>query len=288
MIRIILILLSIIGIILAILLTLIFLILFVPVRYRAYGRRKEDLYGEGHVTWLLHLLHILAVYEKGELRFELRVFGYPLIRKREPLEEAEEEIKDTAEDMAQEAEPEVIAMERRLPEAEADLESEEERTPGKETGADGEDTRKKEKPRKGRTQKEKRGKTDNLLGNIRRLLELVKQFWEENKEAFGIIWKKLGKFLKALLPDRMEGSLWYGTSDPCTTGQLTGFLAVFYGFYGDKINLYPDFTQAVFRGELFISGKIRIFTFVHLCITLILDRRVRQLITNIRNLKEDF
>ena len=93
--------------------------------------------------------------------------------------------------------------------------------------------------------------------------------------------------LKALLPKKVEGTIWFGTGDPCTTGELTGALAVLYGFYGDKLHLYPDFTQAVFMGELFIAGRIRLFTFLRICITVVLDKNVRRLIKNIKNLKED-
>ena len=140
----------------------------------------------------------------------------------------------------------------------------------KETGAKGEARTEKEKP----------------IEKIRRLVEQLKEFWKENKAAVETIFKKITFALKQLLPRKLVCSIWFGTGDPCSTGQITGLLAVLYGLYGENVNIYPDFTQAVFMGEVLVEGRIRLFTFVRICITLLLDKKVRRLLRNIKNLKE--
>lgn len=271
--RILWILLSIIGIILAFILLLLLLVLFVPVRYRVYGRKKEDMYAKGQVSWLWHLIHASFLYENEKLKVVFRIFGIPITRfslleedVKETVEESVEVVKQEAEKIASEVgvvpeevkeEPpaEVITMEKRA-----------------------------EEPKPLKKQKIK---TEKKKWNIVKAVEVVKQFWQENKAAIKVIFQKAVAMLKALLPKKVEGTIWFGTGDPCTTGELTGALAVLYGFYGDKLQLYPDFTQAVFMGELFIVGRIRLFTFLRICITVVLDKDVRRLIKNIKNIKED-
>lgn len=263
MIRIVLVLLSIIGIILALLLTIILLVVFVPVRYRVYGRKKEDIYAKGRVSWLLHLLHASFVYENGELHYQLRILGIPLIGRKKTgktgknkpeknrLEESEPEEDSTAE---------VVVMEKK-PE---------------------EPVKAKEPTKKKKTEKPKK------KWKIKEIIEQIKLFWQENKPAVQKIFQKIRAMIKALLPKRLEGTIWFGTGDPCTTGEITGVLAILYGFYGGKLHIYHDFNQAVFMAELLIAGKIRLFTFIRICITVLLDKDVRRLIKNIKNLKEDF
>ncbi|MFW5632791.1 MAG: hypothetical protein ACOCMZ_06595 [Acetivibrio ethanolgignens] len=271
--RILWILLSIIGIILAFILLLLLLVLFVPVRYRVYGRKKEDMYAKGQVSWLWHLIHASFLYENEKLKVVFRIFGIPITRfslleedVKETVEESVDVVKQEAEKIASEVgvvpeevkeEPpaEVITMEKRA-----------------------------EEPKPLKKQKIK---TEKKKWNIVKAVEVVKQFWQENKAAIKVIFQKAVAMLKALLPKKVEGTIWFGTGDPCTTGELTCALAVLYGFYGDKLQLYPDFTQAVFMGELFIVGRIRLFTFLRICITVVLDKDVRRLIKNIKNIKED-
>ncbi len=286
--RIVLVLLSIIGIILAVLLAVFFLALFVPVRYRAYGRKKEDVYAKGTVSWLLHFVHASVVYEEGRVGITFRIFGIPVGKKEMGATPEEEEAWED------EKPPEVIAMERRpapdresenldksrtAKERETEGKIREEKTEEKikrkpkvkkETGAKGEARTEKEKP----------------IEKIRRLVEQLKEFWKENKAAVETIFKKITFALKQLLPRKLVCSIWFGTGDPCSTGQITGLLAVLYGLYGENVNIYPDFTQAVFMGEVLVEGRIRLFTFVRICITLLLDKKVRRLLRNIKNLKE--
>lgn len=65
-------------IILTILLLALFLltiVLFVPVRYRAYAIKKDERYAKANVSWLLHLLHFNLYYDENGLQTTLKIAG---------------------------------------------------------------------------------------------------------------------------------------------------------------------------------------------------------------------
>lgn len=282
MIRIVLVLLSIIGIILALLLTIILLVVFVPVRYRVYGRKKEDIYAKGRVSWLLHLLHGSFVYENGELRYQVRIFGIPLIGRKK----ADTAGKNEPEEMkpAEESPAEVVVMEKQPeePVKREELVKPEENVK-KEEPLKQKEPGKKEKTKK--SKKQKKAEKPKQKWKLKEIIEQIKQFWQENKPAVQKIFQKIRALMKALLPKWLEGTIWFGTGDPCTTGEITGVLAILYGFYGGKLNIYPDFNQALFMAELLAAGKIRLFTFIRICITVLLDKDVRRLIKNVKSFR---
>ena len=82
---------KIIGIILAALLGLalliLLLVLFVPVRYRAYGiRSSRECRAEGRVSCLLRLLSIPFSFQDGELEIRVKLLGFTIL---DPLKEEE-------------------------------------------------------------------------------------------------------------------------------------------------------------------------------------------------------
>ena len=222
--RILLILLSIIGIILAVVLALLLLVLFVPFRYRAHGSKEEEIYAKGYISWLLHFMHISFVYEKEELRGVLRVLGIPVKRfnsQAEAVKKTEEAQKSDLEELEkEETEPaEVVAMEQS-----STIADEKEEEKKKENKTPTED--KKQKSNK-KNQKTEKTTVEDKKVQITEKIELIKQFWQENKGAVQFLLKRVGALLKELLPKKLKGTIWFGTGDPCSTGELTGALAVF-------------------------------------------------------------
>ena len=76
--------LKIIGIILAAVLglaiLLLLLVLFVPVRYRAYGVKKEgECRAEAKISWLLHLISVPVAFREGELSAKIKILGITLM-----------------------------------------------------------------------------------------------------------------------------------------------------------------------------------------------------------------
>jgi len=124
----------------------------------------------------------------------------------------------------------------------------------------------------------------NIKRKIALLLEFVKD--EINQEAFKLTYFSLIKLLKHILPTKLKSSIIFGTGDPCSTGQALGALSILYSFYGDKIQITPDFENKRFEGRLAARGRIRLVTILIIVIKLILDKRFKYLKSNMKTLKE--
>lgn len=69
------------GVLLLVALALILLILFIPVRYEIKGEKEEKLTGRLRVHWLFHIVSFQTVYENGEMKQVIRIFGVPVWKK---------------------------------------------------------------------------------------------------------------------------------------------------------------------------------------------------------------
>ncbi|NLL01025.1 MAG: DUF2953 domain-containing protein [Clostridiales bacterium] len=126
------------------------------------------------------------------------------------------------------------------------------------------------------------------LVNIKNKGRLILDFINDdiNKSGFRFTFESLKKLLKHILPRKLESRLIFGTGDPCSTGQLLGVFAFLYSFYGDNLQITPDFENKVFKGSHYARGRIRIGTLLIIVIKLLLDKRFKDLKTNYQLLKE--
>lgn len=135
-------------------------------------------------------------------------------------------------------------------------------------------------------------KIKNMLINIRNSIAKLKLIWsflteEENKTGFKACWEAFKKLVKHIKPKVLKGYLKFGTNDPCTTGQILGLIAVFYGSYGRCFEIKPDFEEAVLECSIDAKGKIRIFTVGKIVIKLWFSKELKILIENYKNCKEE-
>lgn len=131
-------------------------------------------------------------------------------------------------------------------------------------------------------------KTIQSLKNIKHKVSLILDFLrnETNKEGFRFTFETVKKILKHIKPARLRSDLTFGTGDPCSTGQILGLLGILYGFYGNAINITPDFENRVLKGSLYARGRIRLGTILIIIIRFLLDRRFKELKANYQLLKE--
>ena len=59
------------------------------------------------------------------------------------------------------------------------------------------------------------------------------------------------------MPQKLEGRILFGLDDPAVTGRVLGWIAAAMPFYGDRLEVTPDFTRQVIEGDILISGRIR-------------------------------
>lgn len=126
------------------------------------------------------------------------------------------------------------------------------------------------------------------LVNIKNKVSLILDFVNDdmNKLGFRSTYETIRKLLKHILPRKLRSKLIFGTGDPCSTGQILGVFAILYSFYGDSLQITPDFENKVFRGSHYGRGRIRIWTLLIIVIKLLLDKKFKNLKMNYQLLKE--
>lgn len=124
--------------------------------------------------------------------------------------------------------------------------------------------------------------------DINHKVSLITDFIKDelNKEGFKVTYASLKKLLKHILPTKLRSRVVFGTGDPCSTGQALGVIGILYSFYGDKIQITPDFENKVFEGKHYARGRIRLVTILIIVIKLILNKKFKQLKCNFQILKE--
>lgn len=156
---------------------------------------------------------------------------------------------------------------------EEDAESKKQKKDNKETKES--DERKDKKSKKGFPLKKIKGRIKSIKETKANLDKLP---WRE--------WLELGKdvlirFLKHVLPGKLEGSIAFGTGNPEYTGYITGIAAIFYPKYGEHFSLYPDFERKMFEAKCRGRGRIRPGYMLVLVVSILKEKSVRTMIKNI-------
>ena len=138
------------------------------------------------------------------------------------------------------------------------------------------------KQKKGLSFKRMKSGTRNITNRIKSIKEtkanLDKLPWRE--------WLEIGKgtllrFLKHVLPRKLEGSVAFGFDDPANTGYVTGLAAVFYSKYGEHFSLYPDFERKMFSAQCKGRGRIRPGYMLILVVSILKEKSIRTMIKTI-------
>lgn len=111
-------------------------------------------------------------------------------------------------------------------------------------------------------------KAGDFVGLLRS--ELTKTVFSHFRQHLKYLWKHLR-------PDRIEGELRYGFSDPAMTGQVTGILYLLLPGNCYKVRLEPDFQNTIYEGQIHIRGHIRFCHFVRIAWKVFRDKEFRTL-----------
>lgn len=309
MVHIIFLILKILGIILLVLLGLVLLILalilFVPIRYRAEGKRYEIFQGKARVTWLFRIFAIHAEFDE-ELKISVRIFGVPLKKKQADQQNRE----------GDGPEPEQEQMENKkdqgdVPEPDVHIASVEDTSEDfSYGGADrtGEESLAEKTCRQRKSGGRIRSFFQNLkakaAGVFHRIQKIAKRLWniwrtiedkagkirqivcdKENQDLFFLILKQLKSLLTHIFPRRIRGKIYIGFEDPYTTGQAMAIAGLLCPVYKDSLEVIPSFDEPVLKGELRCSGRIRLFTLLVIGGKLAFNKRFRRLIKKLLDLR---
>lgn len=274
--------LKIIGIILLTILGILILLLlavnFVPARYRITAESKGDLKTtsvHAKFSWLLHLISGQVIYENEKLEWKVRVAWKKL------PETKPQATPKKVEDVVGESEPKE--------ENSSEVKSQDEPVKSeKQTESKASETQSKS---------EKTSIFEKIKYTIRKICDKIKAILKtkdkivaflENEihiAAFGRLKKEIIRLARFLKPKKIKGTVRFGMEDPSKTGQILAVLSVLYPFYGENVEIYPEFNEEILEGNLYIKGNIRGVYAVIVAWNLIFDKNVRTMIKNIKTLK---
>ena len=150
------------------------------------------------------------------------------------------------------------------------------------------DTRKKEQnqQKKQENRQENKKKKDSVFKNMKNRINSIKETKSSIDKLPWREWLELGKgifirFLKHVLPRKLEGTVAFGLSDPADTGYITAIAAIFYSRYGEHFSLYPDFERKMFAAHCKGKGRIRPGYMLVLVVSILKEKSVRTMIKNI-------
>lgn len=296
------ILLSLIGIALL----LIALVLFVPIRYKVRAVKEAELEADVRITWLLHLLSVKYLYPKpGEI--VLRIFGIKAWKMKpgeEVKEEQEEPVKEEQiqkEQVKKEQVQEEQAKEEQIQEKQAKEEQLQAKTVKSTVQSQTGQSDEKQKTTDIPLEEEKIGffhriqyKIKSICDKIKLLFEKIKKIAsdyayyrdllqkKENRLLFERCKVRILKVLKSIRPRVLKADLVVGTGSPDTTGYLLAVYGMLLPFFGNHINITPDFENTIFQGRVYLKGRITIFTILLNGAKIYFDKQLHQLIENLK------
>lgn len=265
--------LKIVGILLLIILGILLFCLFSPVKYSADIKKHDKLKARFAIKWLYGIIGIKAVYNE-KLNAALTIFGRNF-RGGKKTKKAES-VKECAEKFTQHDEKnepkETITV---LPEKDDGKKEEVSDMPRvrrvkmsevDESNINLEHT---EETTKAQPSEEADEKKDN------KWVSFLKQFsLSELKAVLNQVLLLIKRFMRTVLPKTLKIKGRFGLGDPALTGEALGFIYAAGGLIADEIEVYGNFTEAEFKGEISFEGKIRPIYLIYIGFRFLLSKPV--------------
>ncbi|MDO5520264.1 MAG: DUF2953 domain-containing protein [bacterium] len=316
-----------IAVILGILLFVILLILLVPLRYKVRAERKSETKAKGRISWLFGIIYVKIEYVNENMSYVVRVFGYPVfsndpkrkhkkrIRRKKKNNKnkkqtnkkqiEKKQVTDRQQEGDEKSSPALVDKQADKAEKESERKEESsvrkkeevsqrvETRAGKQNKSSSRGNAFFEKIKKLRelpqSIKQKISDMLTMIKNLLRRTGLVKGFIlnKTNRPGFNTLFGTLRKLLKHLKPKKYKVSLYFGFDDPCLTGQVLGGICAIYPQILGRIDLKPEFQRKILELTLYARGKVRILTLLIWSIQLILKKEFKDVIKELKQLKEE-
>ena len=302
---------KVIGILLAVLVIVALAILFAAVRY--CGKISfDDKKAQISIRWLGVVLRVPILITEKDLQWKVRVFGVPILRsdgahkkrrskkssapkaQKRKAEKAAETVQKTQESLKQEKKALSVNLEKSptAPEQEKQIAPKQTTDQREEQSAFRQADEREKKPRGIR-------QLFLWLQNVIKIVRKMKKKVHSVQDLVDILRSDAGKAFicivkenvihlwKQIHPRRMRGKVIFGTGDPCSTGELLGVLALFYAWYGNGVQIIPDFEQKRIEGNVSFRGRIRMITLICIAWRIIKNKDGRKLLHEWEKWKEE-
>lgn len=285
---------SILGIVLLVLLGIILaaalLILFVPIRYRAAGKKQEkEIQVSFRASWLIGILRIRFLYpDSGVLSVTL--LGFPLYQKSVLVE-------DTSQEKERPASGQSRPVEKPRSSVNTDTvstESPKGQPISDETAANREKVASESPSSKTSMDTDTKKPADNIIAKLQKILDKIKHIFKEfdfyktllqdpeTKALFAHALRRIGTICKHIRPRKISADILFGTGSPDTTGYAYGIYGMLLPHLGKNVFVTPDFTRQILQGDFCLKGHITAFTVLSNSLLLLLDKKLRLLINRIK------
>lgn len=315
---------KVIGILLAVLVIVALAILFAAVRY--CGKISfDDKKAQISIRWLGVVLRVPILITEKDLQWKVRVFGVPILRsdgahkkrrskkssapkaQKRKAEKAAETVQKTQESSKQEKKALSVNLEKSptAPEQEKQIAPKQAADKTEEQIASKQTTDQREERSAFRQADEREKKPRGIrqlflwLQNVIKIVRKIKKKVHSVQDLVDILRSDAGKAFicivkenvihlwKQIHPRRMRGKVIFGTGDPCSTGELLGVLALFYAWYGNGVQIIPDFEQKRIEGNVSFRGRIRMITLICIAWRIIKNKDGRKLLHEWEKWKEE-
>ncbi len=284
---------KVIGILLAVLVIVALAILFAAVRY--CGKISfDDKKAQISIRWLGVVLRVPILITEKDLQWKVRVFGVPILRSDGAHKKRRSKKSSAPKAQKRKAEK---AEEQNVPKKQSD--KTEEQIASKQTT----DQREERSAFRQADEREKKPRGIRQLflwlQNVIKIVRKMKKKVHSVQDLVDILRSDAGKAFicivkenvihlwKQIHPRRMRGKVIFGTGDPCSTGELLGVFALFYAWYGNGVQIVPDFEQKRIEGNVSFRGRIRMITLICIAWRIIKNKDGRKLLHEWEKWKEE-
>lgn len=254
------------------------LVLFSPICYQVEGNYIQYVNGKFDVKWILGAIHAYGIYDKGDLKFSLRLFGYCIYGADKRQKKKKQKIEYTQEDTVLSARSKSEQQEEQIKQQEKQTEKETTINETVEAEVKTEKSDIKQNQKQETKQKHSRKNVSDSKANIKQKKQnknkKIKQNEKENKnkkidinyfihmenkkELFQAITTFLKRMLKGVSPKHCSLKATIGTGDPALTGYLLGIAGTAKMKFGKGLQITGDFTQKIIK-DVFVDVKGKIF-----------------------------
>lgn len=252
------------GAILGIAVLLFCIVFFVPMRYQIEAGCDGTWKGlemRAKASWLCHLVSGHVFYQDEKITWQMRIFWKKLNVEKKKQRELSTSVKP--EQSVQMNTPEKL-----------------------------EKSNKSEKTAERHRQKAEKKKYTfpNICDKIKSLTEKKEKLTEfvsdaVHKSAFSRIRQEVVRLGRFLRPQKLKMNVRFGFEDPYHTGRTLAVLSMLYPFYGEYMNITPDFEEQVLEGDLFIKGHVHGIYAVIIVWNLFFDKNIRIAYKNLKTFK---
>lgn len=109
---------------------------------------------------------------------------------------------------------------------------------------------------------------------------------ERTKAALRRVRGEVFLIVKHIRPRKLQGRVVFGLEDPYETGEILAMLSMLYPFYGNHIQINPQFDRMVLEGELALKGRIYTFVLLRTAWRIYRDKNIKFVIKNFQHKEE--